>query len=188
MSARPRNRYVKLALFLVAVIFAGLAVQRFIELRLNRSLDEPAFAQAGDAAAEFRVAFNNGRGETRIVVLVSAPSLASEQDIEALRRLLREHRRAPVRIVSVWRGPAPARSHTTRYGDGRVHHVWDPDSRLFAEALEGSLMVYPPGVAWSDPPPEPAAQGEPARAMLPELRRLLSLPPALPTAPAPRPN
>lgn len=186
MSARPRNRYVTLALFLAAVIFAGLAAQRFVELRLNRSLDEPAFPQAGDAAAEFRATFNDGRDQTRIVVLVSAPSLASEQDIDALRMLLREHRRAPVRIVSVWRGPAPARSHTTRYGDGRVYHVWDPEASLFPGALEGSVMVYPPGVEWTSPPPVPAEQGEPARAMLPALRRVLSLPPA-PSVP-PRPN
>lgn len=186
MTARPRNRYVTLALFLAAVVFAGLGAQRFFELRLNQSLDEPAFPKAADAAAEFRSAFNSGRAETRIVVLVSASSLASDQDIDALRRLLREHRSAPMRVVSVWRGPAPARSHTTRYGDARVHHVWDPDARLFAAALEGSVMAYPPGAVWSDPPPAPAAQGEPARAMLPELRRLLSLPVA--PAPAPRPN
>lgn len=180
MNARPgpRNRYVTLALFLAAVIFAGLAVQRFIGLRLDQSLDEPAFRQAGDAEAQFRGAFDQGRNETRIVVLVSAGSLSSELDIGALRKLLREHRRAPLRVVSVWRGPAPARSHTTRYGDGRVHHIWDPEARLFAGALEGSVMVYHAGVEWSSPPPAPAAQGEPARAMLPGLQRLLSLAPA----------
>lgn len=184
MSSGPRNRYVTLALFLAAVIFAGLAVQRWMESRLNSTLEEGAFPRGGDAAAEFRRLFDEAAGETRIVLLLSAGSLSSEQDIDALRRLLREQRRAPARVIAVWRGREPLRADTTRFGDGRVRHVWDRERRLFAELLEGTVMVYRAGTSWGTPPPAADEQAEPARAAMPLLRRVLSAP-APPAAPAP---
>lgn len=187
MSARPRNRYVTLALFLAAVIFAGLAVQRVIESRLSGTLEEGAFPRDGGAAAEFGRLFDEAAGESRIVLLLSAGSLSSEQDIDAVRRLLREQRRAPVRLIAVWRGREPLRADTTRFGDGRVRHVWDRERRLFAELLEGTVLVYRPGVLWAAPPPAPEEQAEPARAALPLLRRAFTAP-AAPAAASPRPR
>lgn len=171
MSTRPRNRYVTLALFLCAVIFAGFAVQRFMEIKLTGSLDEPAFKEASDAEAELKAEFNNAADQTRVMVLLSAGSLSSEQDVDALRRVLRENRGAQVRLLAVWRGAKPLRAHTTRFGDGRVRHFWDAERRVLSETLEGTVLVFKPGVRWTVEFPAAAEQGEPARAVLPLIRR-----------------
>jgi hypothetical protein len=174
MSAKPRNRYVTLALFLCAVIFAGFAVQRFMEIKLTGSLEEPAFPEAGDVEADLRAGFNEASGQTRIVMLLSAGLPSSELDVDAVRRLLREDRGAEARILAVWRGGKPMRAQTTRFGDGRVRQFWDPERRILPGTLEGTVLVYPAGVTWSGAAmPEAAAQGEPARASLPLLRRAL---------------
>jgi hypothetical protein len=171
VKARPRNRWVTLSFFLAGVIFAGFAVQRALEIKLSRGLEEPAFPETGDPEAALKRAFNEGPDETRIVVILRVGSLSSEQDVEAVRKLLREERRAKVRILAVWRGPMPLREHTTRFGDGRVRHVWDPESVLLTGRLEGTVLSYRAGVAWADEMPPPQEEGEPARAVLPLLRR-----------------
>ena len=173
MSAGPRNRYVTLALFLCAVIFAGFAVQRFMEIKLTGSLDEPAFKEASDAEAELRAEFNSAADQTRVMVLLSAGSLSSEQDVDALRRVLRENRGAQVRLLAVWRGAKPLRAQTTRFGDGRVRHFWDPEGRVLSETLEGTVLIHAPGVRWTEEVPPASQQGEPARAVLPLLRSVL---------------
>lgn len=173
MNGRPRNRYLKLALFLGGVIFAGFAVQRLLEMKLSDGLEEAAFTEAGNVEAELRAGFNEAAAEARVVVLLSAGSLSSEQDVFALRRVLREDRNAPVRILAVWRGPKPLRAHTTAFGDGRVRHYWDPEGLVLRGTLEGTVLVHRAGVRWAEGEAMPAAaeSGEPARASIGLVRR-----------------
>lgn len=173
MTARPRNRYLTLALFLGGVIFAGFAVQRLLEMKLSDGLEEAAFTEAGDTEAELRAGFNEAAAEARVVVLLSAGSLSSEQDVLALRRVLREDREARVRILAVWRGARPLRAHTTAFGDGRVRHYWDPEGVVLRGTLEGTVLVHRAGVRWAEGEamPAAAATGEPARASAGLIRR-----------------
>lgn len=169
----PRNRYLTLALFLGGVIFAGFAVQRALNLQLTQDLDQPAFTQPGDPAALLRQSFNEAAAEPRLLLLLTANSLSSEQDVEALRKFLRDHRDTPLRLLAVWRGPVPLRAHTTRFDDDRVRHIWDPTSQLLPHSLEGAILLYPPTTTWTTSPPTPTHQLEPARAHLPQLDRFV---------------
>lgn len=175
MNARPRNRYLTLALFLAVVIFAGFAVQRVLEIKLSEGLDQPAFSESADPEAALRDAFTAAADQPRILVLLRAGSLSSEQDIEALRKFLRDHRRAPFRLIALWRGPLPLREHTTRFNDARVSHIWDPHAQLLPTTLEGTALLYRPHQTWSPTGLPPAHdQAEPTRAHLPLLERFVT--------------